>query len=320
LNDTVFIDPQFVSGAVAELMGFKQPTSEVQSQTGILRRRDLENIWQKHPAPLHEKLLRLLENFDELIVQEHSGPSGSSEMSVIVPFLFDAKPPAAADRYLMQKPDLSMSLYYRVFAFQFITPAFVNKLLARCLQLKTMDVVTFWRNGLIATRNDEVARLEYHPAEYRVIITVLGHKTAALLVQLVSCVELLLITWFPKYQYDVLVPLPSPSSLDDDGGTTMSSSFRRTPAVLMRTTSTSDVTSQQLVSIHHLARLISCGGSSFPLPSPPGAFVSIETLAPDLLLNDLSGLLIGPNDLGHRSSWKLLGRGAFGAVRFPCLN
>lgn len=256
---------------------------------------------------MHEKLLRLLEHFDVALCQENR--SLITETRYLIPQLFDRKPPLTADRYFLQKPTPGLALYYRVFTFQFMPLAFVHKLLAQCVQMKALTVVAMWKTGLIATCADEVSKLEFFPSDYKVVLSVLGHRTASLLVQLVSCVESLIQTWFPKSVYEVTIPVFAEDSLES------APASRRPPTLLMRTTSSVDVKSHQYVTLQHLARLISCGGTAYPLPSPPGAFVTIESLAPDLLLNDLSAIHIKAADLGARETWRLLGTGAFGAVR-----
>lgn len=242
LRELVFIDPGFLCKIFADVISMKTQKS-ILAMEGIMPKRVFDTIWMGHDKKMRENFLRLLEMF-EIAIPDYSKPE--ADRPLLIPSLLPENPPMMIRNYWnTQAPHL----FQRIYAFKFLPYGFMDKLIVRVLQIRTLDIPCVWVNGLIARRDTESAKVEFEPKNFKLHVHVYGHEDSFLFLEILECVRGLIEAWFVKCDPKVLIPL-------DKG----------------------------FVELGHIASLIRKGESTLTVDSKK---IPIQNVAPDLMLKDM---------------------------------
>lgn len=200
LREIVFIDPSFLCKIFADVISMKTQKS-IAALEGIMPKRIFDAIWMEYDKKMQESFIRLLEAF-EIAIPDYSKPE--HDRPLLIPSLLPENPPLMIRNYWNTTAPI---LFQRIYVFKFLPYGFIDKLIVRLLQIRTLDIPCFWVNGLIARRNSESAKVEFEPKQFKLHVHVYGYEDSFLFIEIIECVRGLIEAWFLRCEPKVLIPL-----------------------------------------------------------------------------------------------------------------
>ena len=214
LQDTVFINPQFIIKAFADVLTIKH-RGFIKSD-GILHAKDLHHLWQDERRLFSDlSLMKLFQLFDVAIRLDAN--------RMLVPALLqDDAPENVSDYWPHGLDDLSdvrsdsdRILFRRCWSFKFLPIGFFSKIVAQCYRNLNWDVSCHWKGGIVCRNGDgEIALAAFNEQSFVLSLRVDGHRYSSILTHFVLLIETLVKGWYPSAHYSVSVPVPNE---DKDG-------------------------------------------------------------------------------------------------------
>jgi Leucine-rich repeat (LRR) protein len=209
LQDTVFINPQFIIKAFADVLTIKH-RGFIKSD-GVLLVKDLHHLWQDERRLFNDSsLIKLFELFDVAI--------RLNESRLLVPALLNDDAPRNLNEFwphgLGSQADLSARpervFFRRNYKFKFLPLGFFPKLIAQCYRNMNWDVTCHWKAGIVCrSRDGEIALATYDEHSFLLQLRIDGKRYSSVLTHFVLLVDTLIKGWYPNANCTVTVPIPT---------------------------------------------------------------------------------------------------------------
>lgn len=211
LQDTVFINSQFIIKAFADVLTIKH-RGFIKSD-GILHAKDLHHLWQDERRLFSDlSLMKLFQLFDVAIRLD-------SNRLLVPALLQDDAPenlaefwPHGIDDVSDLRSDSDRILFRRCWAFKFLPIGFFSKVVAQCYRSMNWDVSCHWKGGIVCRNGDgEIALATFNEQSFQLSLRVDGHRYSSILTHLVLLIDTLVKGWYPSANFSVTVPVPDES-------------------------------------------------------------------------------------------------------------
>lgn len=211
LQDTVFINPQFIIKAFADVLTIKH-RGFIKSD-GILHAKDLHHLWQDERRLFSDlSLMKLFQLFDVAIRLDTN--------QLLVPALLQDEVPANLADYWPHgiddisdlRSDTDRILFRRCWVFKFLPIGFFSKIVAQCYRSMNWDVSCHWKGGIVCRNGDgEIALATFNEHTFTLSLRVDGHRYSSILTHIVLLIDTLVTGWYPSAHYAATVPVPNES-------------------------------------------------------------------------------------------------------------
>lgn len=209
LQDTVFINAQFIIKAFADVLTIKH-RGFIKSD-GILLSRDLHHLWQGERRHFSDSsLMKLFQLFDVAIRLD-------SERLLVPALLMDDAPPNLEDYWphgLSEGEDLCSEtdrmLFRRCWTFKFLPLGFFSKIIAQCYRNMNWEVNCHWKGGIVCRNLDgELALATFNELTFVLLLRIDGHRYSSILTHFVLLIDTLVKGWYPNAEFTNTIPVPN---------------------------------------------------------------------------------------------------------------